>query len=146
MPKSISFSHSFLLLLFNNVDLGLVGDTAGLQGSDVAGSLYIALHTADPGAGAAQTAYETVYANYARVAVARTALGFAVLDAQVTNVADVTFPSSNGTTSTITHWSVGVAPTGNGLVLYSGPLSPSREILSKDIPVIPAGMMQVNEG
>ena len=39
-------------------------------GSSVAGSLYVSLHTADPGVGGGQNTNEATYSGYARVAVA----------------------------------------------------------------------------
>ena len=49
MSKSNAFENSLLQLLFNNVDIANIGDAGGLQNSAVAGSFYLALHTADPG-------------------------------------------------------------------------------------------------
>ena len=49
MSKSNTFENDLLQLLFNNVDIADIGDAAGIQNSATAGSLYLALHTADPG-------------------------------------------------------------------------------------------------
>ena len=49
MSKSNTFENDILQLVLNNVDIADIGDAAGLQNSATAGSLYIALHTADPG-------------------------------------------------------------------------------------------------
>lgn len=67
-----------LNLLFNNVAAANIGNAGGLQPSTVAGSLYLSLHTADPGAGGDQTVNEATYTSYARVAVARTTGGWTV--------------------------------------------------------------------
>ena len=71
MSKSNAFETSLLGLLFNNTDIANIGDAAGLQNSAAAGSLYLALHTADPGEAGDQTTNECTYGSYARVAVAR---------------------------------------------------------------------------
>lgn len=71
------YQNAILSLLFENTDIAGIGDATGLQGSAVDGSLYISLHTSDPGAGGSQTTNETSYTGYARVAISRTA-GFTV--------------------------------------------------------------------
>jgi archaellum component FlaG (FlaF/FlaG flagellin family) len=78
MSKSNTFETDLLGLIFNNTDITLIGDAAGLQNSATAGSLYVSLHTADPGEAGDQITNETAYTNYARVAVARTGGGVAV--------------------------------------------------------------------
>ena len=56
--------------MFNNTDFANIGDAGGLQNSATAGSLYVSLHTADPGEAGSQTTNEANYTSYARVAVA----------------------------------------------------------------------------
>ncbi|MTW08909.1 hypothetical protein GM524_13670, partial [Streptococcus pneumoniae] len=46
MSKTNTFENDLLLLVFNNTDITLIGDAAGLQNSAAAGSLYVSLHTA----------------------------------------------------------------------------------------------------
>src|SRR5882762_5387367 len=58
--------------LFTNGSITLVGDATGLPASATVGSLYLSLHTADPGVTGDQTTSEATYTSYARVAVART--------------------------------------------------------------------------
>lgn len=67
-----------LNLLFVNSNAANIGDATGLRGSSTAGSLYVSLHTADPGATGDQTTNEASYTSYARVAVARTSGGWTV--------------------------------------------------------------------
>ena len=55
MSKGDTFENDLLLLIFNNTDIALIGDAAGLQNSAVAGSLYVSLHTRDVGEGGSQT-------------------------------------------------------------------------------------------
>lgn len=70
--------NGILDLLFKNAASGLpgVGDATGPLPSATAGSLYIALHTADPGAGGDQTTSEATYTSYARVGVVRSGSGW----------------------------------------------------------------------
>lgn len=69
---------NFLNLLFKNTTWANIGDATGLVGSSTAGSLYVALHTADPSAGNQNTS-EATYTSYARVAVARSGAGWSVV-------------------------------------------------------------------
>ena len=87
MSKSNSCENGWLLLLFNNTDFANIGDAAGLQNSAAAGSLYVSLHTADPGEAGSQTTSEATYTGYARVAVARSGSGWTVTNNQVQNAA-----------------------------------------------------------
>ena len=61
MSKSNTFENELLLLLFNNTDIANIGDASGLQNSATAGSLYVALHTADPGESGTATTSEAAY-------------------------------------------------------------------------------------
>lgn len=75
---SDSWIAGVLNLLFNNSDIANIGDATGLRGSSTAGSLYVSLHTSDPGTTGDQTTNEATYTSYARVAVARTAGGWTI--------------------------------------------------------------------
>lgn len=46
MSFSDTAENDLLQLLFNNVDMALVGDATGLRGASAAGSFYLSLHTA----------------------------------------------------------------------------------------------------
>ena len=123
MSKGNTFENELLLHLFNNSDITLIGDAGGLRGSVGAGSLYVALHTAEPGEGGDQTTSEIAYTGYARVGVARSGAGWTVATNTVTNAAAVTFGQRTDIgTAVATHWSVGVAASGASKILYSGPL------------------------
>jgi len=91
----------------------------------VAGSLYVSLHTADPGEAGDQTTNEIAYTSYARVAVARSGAGWTVTANSVSPAADITFPAGTGGSGTATHWGVGTASAGAGVLLYSGTISPN---------------------
>jgi hypothetical protein len=122
MSKGNTFETELLQHIFQNADIALVGDATGLRGSSVAGSLYIALHTADPGEGGAQNTNEASYGSYQRVAVARSAAQWTVSGNQVQNINEILFPlgTSGAVSQNITHWSVGVSLSGAGKILYKG--------------------------
>ena len=125
MSKSNSWENALLLLLFNNTNAANIGDATGLRGSTTAGSLYVSLHTADPGEAGDQTTNEIAYTSYARVAVARSAGGWTVTANSVSPTAAVTFPAGTGGTGTATYFGVGTASSGAGVLLYSGTVTPN---------------------
>jgi hypothetical protein len=145
MSKSNTFENDLLQLIFNNVDITLIGDAAGLQNSAAAGSLYVSLHTADPGEAGNQTTNETAYTNYARVAVARTVGGWTVSGNTVSNTALVQFPQCGVTGATLTHFGVGTDSAGAGKLLYSGSLTASLAVSSGIQPQFAAGDLDVTE-
>lgn len=125
MSKSNVFENELLLMLFQNANIANVGDATGLRGSSTVGSLYLALHTADPGEAGDQTTSEVAYTSYARVALARTSGVFTVTNNQVALAANQDFPTGTGGSGTAAYWSIGTAASGAGKVLYKGALSPS---------------------
>jgi hypothetical protein len=133
---------NLLELLFKNTDWANVGDAAGLQNSATAGSLYVALHSADPGEAGDQTTNEISYTGYARVAVARSGAGWTVSGNQVSNTATVQFGECTAGSATATHFSVGLLSTSTGDILYSGTLSATRSISSGITPLFNPGALQ----
>jgi hypothetical protein len=126
MSKTNSFENSLLLLIFNNTDIANIGDAAGLQNSAAAGSLYVSLHTSDPGEAGGQTTNEISYTGYARVAVARSGAGWTVSGNSVSPAAAVTFGAMTaGAGGTVTHFGVGTDSSGAGTLLYKGTVSPN---------------------
>lgn len=125
MSKSNTWETGLLNLLFANADFAGVGDATGLRGSSVAGSLYVSLHTADPGEAGDQTTSEIAYTSYARVAVARSGAGWTVTGNSVSPAANIEFPAGTGGSGTATHFGVGTASSGAGKLLYSGAISPN---------------------
>lgn len=126
--KSNSFENSLLLLVFNNTNIANVGDATGLRGSSTAGSLYLSLHTSDPGEAGDQTTNEIGYTSYARVAVARAsgAGGFTVSgNAATLTDALTSFPAGSGGSGTATHFGIGTASSSTGVLLYSGTVTPN---------------------
>lgn len=139
MPgKSDVFENDLLKLIFNNTFLSGVGDP-GLPGASTAASFYLSLHTADPTdtAGSGQSTSEISYTGYARVAVARASGtgGFTVTNNVVKPTDNVTFGEmTGGTGGTVTYFGIGTASTGNGKLLYAGPVSPNLVVVTGVIP------------
>jgi len=126
MSKSNTFENDLLLLIFNNTDIALIGDAAGIQNSAAAGSLYVGLHTADPGEAGTQSTSEISYTGYARVAVARSGAGWTVTGNSVSPAAAITFGAMTaGAGGTATHFSVGTDASGTGKLLYKGTVTPN---------------------
>jgi hypothetical protein len=133
MSKSNAFENSLLLLVFNNTNIANVGDATGLRGSTTVGSLYISLHTADPGEAGTQATNECAYAGYARQPIARTTGGFTVSGDNVALAATVNFPASSaGANEVATHFAIGVAVSGATVVLYKGVLGGTQKAFTAD--------------
>lgn len=136
MSKTNALENGLLELIFKNTNFANVGDATGLRGSTTAGNLYVSLHTADPGEAGDQTTSETAYTSYARVAVVRSGSGFTVTANSVSPAADVSFPACTGSTSTITHFGIGTASSGAGVLLYSGAVTPNISVATGVTPIV----------
>ncbi len=145
MSKGNTFENELLLLIFNNTAIALIGDASGLQPSATAGSLYITLHTADPGEAGTATTNEAAYTSYARVAVARSGAGWTVTGNAVTNAALIQFPQCTGSSETLTHFGVTTASSGGTKLLYKGALSSSLAVSSGIQPQFAAGDLDITE-
>lgn len=145
MSKTNALENAWLLLLFNNTNIANVGDATGLRGSSTAGSLYVSLHSADPGEAGAQNTSEANYLGYARVAVARSSAGWTVSGNTVVPAADITFPAGTGSPGTVTHAGVGTDSSGAGTLLYKGALSPNIATGSGITPKVTAAGTSITE-
>ena len=138
MSMSNAAEAALLDLIFLNTDWANVGDAGGLQNSATAGSLYIALHTADPGEAGDQTTNEISYTGYGRVAVARSGSGWSRSGSTVSNVATVQFGECTAGSGTATHFSIGTLSSGAGQIILSGALTASRAISAGITPLFNA--------
>jgi len=145
MSKSDTFENDLLLLIFNNTDITLIGDAAGLQNSASAGSLYVSLHTGDVGEAGNQTTNEATYTSYARVAVARSGAGWTVAANAVSNAAAINFPACTGGSNSITHFAVGAEASGTGKVLYKGALGATLAVSNGITPSFAIGELDITE-
>lgn len=125
MSLGNTFENDLAKLIFNGTAIANIADNAA---SSPLTSLYVSLHTADPGEAGNQTTSECAYTSYARVAVARNSGGWTVTNNVVTPTANIDFPACTGGTETATYWCVGTASSSTGKILGSGALSPSISI------------------
>ena len=145
MSKSNAAETAFLTLVFNNTDWANIGDAGGLQNSAAAGSLYVALHTGDPGdAGNASTS-ECAYGSYARQAVARSGAGWTVSGDTVSNAALIQCPPCSSGSEPLTYVSITTAVSGTSDILWSGALSASLAVSSGIQPQFAIGALTVTE-
>lgn len=124
MSKSNAFENALLALIFQNANIANLGDATGVRGSAAAGQLFLSLHSADPGEAGDQTTNEVAYTGYARVGLARTSGNFGLAANVISLVASASFPACTAGTVTATHFAVGIASTGAGMILYRGVLTP----------------------
>lgn len=144
MATTTAFKTALLTLYFNNTDHANIGDAGGLQNSAAAGSFYISLHTADPGATGTQETNEGNYTGYARVAVARSGAGFTVSVANVSNAAAVTFGLCTAGDDTVTYFGIGSDASGAGNLFFRGLLGTARVIDPGETPSFAIGELDVN--
>lgn len=117
MPKSTTSANDYVALIYNATAIANVADNAA---SSPLTNIYIAAHTADPGAAGTQSTSEAAYTGYARAAVARTTGGFTCSGGTVTLVANASFGACTAGTATLLYWSTGVASSGSTKVLHRG--------------------------
>ena len=129
MSSTITWGTSLLGLLFTNADLAGVGDAGGLRGSVTPGTLYISLHDSDPGPAGDQTSNESSYPGYARAAVPKTGAGWKVVERLMIPMAPIVFPDG---AADARYLGIGVAETGAGKLLYSGPVTPLNRMRGYD--------------
>ena len=127
MSKSDATENAFLKLVYQAVAWANVADNAA---SSPLTNLYVSLHTSDPGEAGDQTTNETSYGSYARVAVVRSGSGFTVTGNSVSPAATISFPACTSSTATITHFGIGTASSGAGVLLYKGTVTPNISVSS----------------
>lgn len=135
MSKSNTTENDVIQKIFHDVDFSWDAET----------DLWIALHTADPGEAGSQTTSECAYGSYARQQVMRDATGWDVSGNQALNDDLISFPECTSGSETITHVSVGTAPSGAGQILYSGALNAPRSVSAGITPQFAANGLTVQE-
>ncbi len=137
MSMSNTLENGLLEHILNNADVANIGDATGLRGSTSAGSLYVGLHTGDPGEAGSQTTNEISYTGYARVAVSRAGSGWTVTANSASPAANIDFGEmTGGTGGTVTHISIGTDASGTGTLLLSGTTDPDPVVASGVTPRI----------
>ena len=144
--KTNKFEYDLMRLVFNGVAITNWAATGGST------SLWLGLHTADPG-DAASTAAEGGYSAYTRVKTDRSSVastGWSVSSgstaATVAPLTAIDFPQCTGTTGTFTHASVW--PSSNAQAssaIYVGTLSPNVNFAEGVTPRITTGS-SITEG
>ena len=142
MSKSNNFENDLLKLIFNATPIANLADNAS---SSPLTNLYVSLHTDDPGEAGNQSTSEADYTGYARVAVARSGVGWTVSGNQVENAAAIVFPEAEGGSNTITHFAIGTASSAAGSILYKGALTGSLAVSAGIEPRFQAGDLKVTE-
>lgn len=134
MSKGNTFENDLLLLIFNAT---AIADIAENDTTAPLATLYVSLHTADPGEAGAQTTSECAYTGYARVGVARSGAGWVVTANSVSPAANIVFGECTAVPGgPATHFGVGTLISGAGKLLYSGTLTPNITIAAGVIPVV----------
>ncbi|MBN9444395.1 hypothetical protein [Bosea sp. (in: a-proteobacteria)] len=134
MSKSNAFENDWLKLIFNAVPIPGIADNAS---ETPLASLYVSLHTDDPGEAGDQGTSEISYDEYARVAVSRSEAGWTVTGNSVSPVEHIEFAKMTaGVGGPATHWGIGIASTGAGKLLYSGPFDEEMPVIAGIVPRI----------
>lgn len=125
--KGDQFETDILALLLTATAISQVADNAS---SSALTATWVSLHTADPGETGTQGTNESAYGGYTRIAVTRSTAGWVVASGAASPVSAITFPEANSTsTSTLTHFAVGLASASTGgKIFYSGAISPNISI------------------
>lgn len=133
--------QAMMNLVFRNLNWSSLGDATGLQGSTANGSLYISLHTADPGEAGDQTTSETSYTPYARVGVFRGSNNFLLTGSTISNLGTIAFPQCTSGTATITHFGIGTDSSGGGNLIMKGNLTASLAVSTGIAPTFAVGAL-----
>lgn len=123
MSLSLTLRNEILETLLNNSGgIPNVGDAGGVRVSVADGSLFLALHTADPGPSGVQNTSEATYTGYARKSVARnpSVKEWTVSSGQAVNANAQQFAQCTAGADVITHFSLGVASSGATKILARG--------------------------
>ena len=130
MSKGNTTEDNVLKLIFQSVAWA---DMPENDATTPCGTLTVALHTGDPGEAGTQGASETVYTNYARVGVVRSAAGWTVSAGSVSPAANIDFAECGATPGgPITHFSLGTGVA--SMLLYSGVVTPNITMATGVIP------------
>lgn len=112
---------NILKLIFTVVEWANIAVNTG---SSPLTSIYVGLHTGDPGEAGSMSTSEAAYGSYSRVGVARTTGGWTVTGDHVNPVADITFAQAASGTESETYCSFGKSGSGAAEILFSGAVTP----------------------
>lgn len=107
-------------------------------------TLYVSLHTADPGDAGSQNTSETTYTGYSRIAVSRDSSGWTVSGDTSSNTAEIPFGQCTASPGAdLTHVGIGTASSGAGTLLLHPPLSNPIAMQVGSTPIFSAGELDV---
>lgn len=133
MAKGTVFAGDLVALIFNGTTIANIAINATASPLT---SLFVSLHTANPGASGNQTTSECAYTGYARQPVTRSGAGFTCTANVVVPANSVSFPACTAGSETATYFAIGTALTSTGKLLYVGTVSPSIVITVGVLPVL----------
>lgn len=122
MSASNTTETAILVLVFNATAWANYADNAAASPQT---NVAVGLNTADPGDAGSMSTSESAYTSYARVSVARSALGWTVTAGSVSPVAAITFAAGTGGTGTVTYFTTGKTGGGAAVVLVRGTVTPN---------------------
>lgn len=128
--KTTQYATDLLKLVLNATNYTNIATSTGLT------SVYISLHTGNPGASGLQNTSECSYTSYGRIAVARTTGGFTVASGSASPISTIVFPAATGGSETATYFGIGASTSGSGILYYFGSISPSIVITNGVTPEI----------
>jgi hypothetical protein len=135
--KGTIFDGQLLALILNGTSISNIADNAA---SSPLTTLYLSLHTTDPGAGGVQNSNEATYTGYGRQGVSRNSSGFTVSGASATLTSTVSFGTPTGGAGQVLAWfALGTLVTGSGEILYRGPITPSITVVNGVPPQLTTG-------
>lgn len=146
MAKSNASANDYVALIYNATAVANIADNAATSPLT---NIFIAAHTAEPGAAGTQSTSEAAYTGYARASVARTTGGFTCSNGTVTLVANASFGACTAGSAILTHWSTGVAASGATKILHRGVfgsrLGPFTGAITTNIVTIPGTTLAVDD-
>lgn len=145
MSTANTWETGMIRLILMNTPFTLLGDAAGLLASAGAGSIYVSLHTSDPGEAGAQNTNEATYTGYARLPVARSGAEWSESGGVGQNVNDQVWPICTAGVESITHFGVGTSSAGAGKLMYSGALTLPLSVQPGVTPRVLAGNLTVTQ-
>jgi hypothetical protein len=122
--------QAILELIFLNNPLLKIGDQNGINGSEIAGNLYIGLFTDDPGETGVWDS-EADYDGYTRVPVIRESGGWEFADGGINNVPIITWPPIVSGSQTVRYIAIIDSLVG-GNVLFKKEISSPKTISAGD--------------
>ena len=142
--KGNTFENDLLKLIFNATAIANIADNAAASPLT---SLFISLHTANPGEAGDQQTSEATYTGYARVGVLRAsgAGGWTVVSNGVDNASAINFAVCTAGSNTVTDFAVGTLTSGAGKILYYGSLTASLAVSAGITPSFAIGALDVTE-